>query len=218
MVTAQASLIIAGAVFVAVAITNIHHVWTVEIPDLKTWNRLLLGTIGSGLFVCAFLIPAVTDQSPGSASSNANAAPAGTGPASSSPLPAASVSRKPAPASSTPIVKIDSPKSNVEVPVEGFAVKGTVSASSLGANALWMLDYNEGTSYTIDESVTVPLSGNWYATEGSLKGDSGRLTIAIVLASQSCNSTLSNAKNPNLQKLPSGCKPVAETTVNIAKP
>lgn len=218
MVTAQASLIIAGAVFVAVAITNIHHVWTVEIPDLKTWNRLLLGTIGSGLFACAFLIPAVTGQSPQAANSNPNAAPARTGPASSSPLPAASVSAKPTPAGSTPTVKIDSPKNNAEVPVAGFAVKGTVSASSLGTNALWLLDYNGGTSYSIDEPVTVPISGNWYATEGSLKGDSGRLTIAIVLASRSCNSALSNAKNPNLPRLPSGCKPVAEATVNVSKP
>ena len=217
MVTAQASLIIAGVVFVAVAITNVHHVWTIEIPDLKFWNRLLLGTIGSGLFACAFLIPAVTDQSPGSASPSPNAAPVRTGTASSSPLPAVSVSAKPAPAT-TPVVVIDSPKSKAEVPVGGFAVKGTVSASSLGANALWLLDYNGGTSYTIDESVTVPLSGNWYATEGSLNGDSGSLTIAIVLANQSCNSTLSHAKNSNLPRLPSGCRPVAETTVNISTP
>jgi hypothetical protein len=218
MVTAQASLIIAGAVFVAVAITNVHHVWTIEIPDLKTWNRLLLGTIGSGLFACAFLIPAVTGQSPGSANSNANAAPARAGAASASPLPAASVSAKPMPATSTPAVAIDTPKSNAEVPVGGFAVNGTVSVASLGTNALWMLDYNGGTSYTIDESVTVRLSGTWYATEGSLKGDSGPLTIAIVLANQSCNSTLANAKESNLPRLPSGCKPVAETTVNISNP
>jgi hypothetical protein len=216
MVTAQAVLIIAGVAFVAVAITGIRQVRIFEIPKLNGWSRGALGMMGGGLFACAFLIPTVTDQPSGQTpiASNPTVPPVGAGTPSNSPVP---VMSQPSPPPRTPAVTIDAPKSSAEVSENGFQARGTVSVSSLGTDALWLFDQN-GSSYYIDEQVTVPSSGKWYATEGSIKGDAGSaLTIAIVLANQSCNSRLSSAKNSYLGSLPPGCKRVAEITVNVTK-
>jgi hypothetical protein len=223
MLTAQATLIIAGVAFVAVAITGSRQFAQIKIPELKLWSRLTLGIIGAGLFPCAFLIPTVTGQSsdPGFAASTSPASPTGAGTRDgNSSVPAVSRSsrlRNPTPTPGTPIVIIDTPRNNADVSYKGFATTGTVS--SLGTGILWLFDDDGGSNYSIDEPVTATTSGEWYASEGNL-GHLSKITIAIVLANQSCNrklNQLNTVKQYNLSGLPSGCHIVAEVTVKVTR-
>jgi hypothetical protein len=221
MLTAQAALIIAGVAFVAVGITGAQQFVQIKIPELKPGSRWALGIIGAGMFACAFLIPTVTGSSSDQGSASA---PQGGSTTSDSPIPIVSKSSEsanPALIPRAPIVIIDSPKKNADVPEAGFNISGTVS--SLGIATLWLFDYDGGSNYTIDEPVSVT-SGNWSASDGSQGGSSVdlplKLVIAIVAANQSCNATLNQlnaASRFNVSALPSGCKVVAENTVNVTK-
>jgi hypothetical protein len=124
---------------------------------------------------------------------------------------------------SLPSVVLKTPRNGTQVSdSKGFAVTGTVS--SLGTDTLWILDYDGGSTYTVDEPATVTLSGKWYAFSGPLSQSSGPkailVTIDVVVANRSCDAKLSQSDNPGLGvilSLPSGCEVVAETTVSVSR-
>jgi hypothetical protein len=219
MLTAQAALIIAGVAFVAVAITGSQQFVQIKIPELGLKSRWALGITGAGFFACAFVIPTVTGQSSGQ--TPAASTPQGGGSPSNSQLPVLSQPSKsasPRPTSEEPTVIIDTPRNSTQVPESGFTTTGTVS--SLGTGVLWLFDYDQGTAYTIDEPVSVTLSGKWQASDGPFGKSDPSVTIAIVVANRSCNNELNQlngAGKYNVSALPAGCKVVAETTVEISR-
>jgi hypothetical protein len=178
---------------------------------------VILGMCGIG-----FALYAATNLNTKSPSNNSNA----TNIPTSSPLPVVSTSPEPTSSAAThqspagtPAVKLDSPESGAEVPESGFTARGTYS--SLGVDTIWILDYDGGTSYTIDESADVGLNGTWSASDGPLGKTSSTITMRVILANSFCNNRLtqlSSAGSFDISNLPSGCRAVAETTVKVSQP
>jgi hypothetical protein len=140
------------------------------------------------------------------------------------PAPKSSTSTHASRSAPLPSVKLDTPRNGTLVSEKkGFRTTGTVS--SLGTNTLWILDYDGGRNYTIDELVAVT-KGTWSATDGPGLGSRSQslpfpLTMVVVVADSSCNAVLNelnNAKIYNISSLPLGCKVVTETTVDVSRP
>lgn len=129
----------------------------------------------------------------------------------------------PTPIVGSPSVILEAPKNGTQVSESrGFTMTGSVS--SLGADALWILDYNGGSNYIIDEPANIALSGKWSAFDGPFGRPPDRLpflvSVVLVVADPSCNvrlNQLSNAGRYDISNLPSGCKIVAEATVKVSK-
>lgn len=160
------------------------------------------------------------------AANNSNSAPISpTSPTfTTTPTAVPSTSTHAAPPARAPSVKLDTPRNGTIVSEKkGFVATGTVS--SLGTNTLWILDYDGGSDYTIDEPAKV-VDGKWSATDGPGLGSPSQslpfsLTMVVVVADSSCNATLNklnNTQNFNISSLPSGCEVVTETTVNVSRP
>jgi len=143
----------------------------------------------------------------------------------SSPAPAASTSPTPTagtPTAGTPSVMLATPTTGTKVSAsKGFPVEGT--NSSLGPDTIWILDYDGGSTYTVDEVATT-FNGQWNAFDGPGLGTDPLpfpLIMAVVLADPACNTTLNQHSGPNnfdISSLPPGCKVVAEVKVDVSRP
>jgi len=98
--------------------------------------------------------------------------------------------------------------------------KGT--ASSLGSNSVWILDYDGG--YTVDSRASIT-DGRWAAIDQPL-GDASNhlpysLTMVAALANPACAAVLTRldaGSNDYTNSLPQGCKLFGQVTVNVTRP
>jgi hypothetical protein len=113
------------------------------------------------------------------------------------------------------------PRTGTKVSVsKGFSVTGT--NSPLGSDTIWILDYNGGSDYTVDETATI-FNGKWTAFDGPGLGTGPLpfpLIMAVILANPACNTTLNQhdaANNYDMSSLPPGCKIVSEVEVDVSQ-
>jgi hypothetical protein len=93
---------------------------------------------------------------------------------------------------------------------EGFVAGG--SASSLGADTIWLFDYVGGAYYIDVQAIVDPNKRTWSAPDRHLGSGSEKLpfslTAVVVVADAQCTSILQtsfNSGNTNMPSLPSGC-------------
>lgn len=135
--------------------------------------------------------------------------------------PSAAATASPTPNTATPTVILDAPRTGTKVSVsKGFSVTGT--NSPLGSDTIWILDYNGGSDYTVDETATI-FNGKWTAFDGPGLGTAPLpfpLIMAVILANPACNTTLNQhdaANNYDMSSLPPGCKIVSEVEVDVSQ-
>jgi hypothetical protein len=135
--------------------------------------------------------------------------------------PSAAATASPTPNTATPTVILDTPRTGAKVSVsKGFPVAGT--NSPLGSDTIWILDYDGGSDYTVDEAATI-FNGKWTAFDGPGLGTGPLpfpLIMAVILANPVCNTILNQhdvANNYDMSSLPPGCKIISEADVDVSR-
>jgi hypothetical protein len=144
------------------------------------------------------------------------------------PSPSASPSQPSVSPTGSPVESTKPPSATLKTPANGTKVsrrKGFVAtgtASSLGSYTVWILDYDGG--YTVDQEAKIN-GEQWSAADYPLGSRSDRLpfplTMKAVLANADCATKLNKVSRSNsdyITYLPSGCKIIGQTTVNVSRP
>src|SRR5262249_32209118 len=178
-----------------VALVGAGKYFKVEISHLSTWARVVSFLIGGTVFALAFIVPVNSTKA-----SSANPVTMSPSPSHLSASPTAS------PVQSTPLARsVGTASATLKTPTKGTKVsrsKGftaTGTASSLGSDTVWILDYDGG--YTVDQEAKVN-GGQWSAADYPLGDPSDHLpfplTMKAVLANPHCATRLnklSSSKN-----------------------